>query len=163
MTSEVWVSLPGTNRLEILDAASLAAIGSVTLPGPPEGLTFDGERAYTHANGRVLAIDVARRLVTGEWDTGCGFSHGFPQVDDQYGLAFGGCFSNGGVGVVTMQGNVRAGVGAGGGEANLAAEQVRRRRYPRGGPGRALDLPATRRSPGRRRAAAGTRTPHAHG
>ena len=142
-TSEVWVSLPGTNRLEILDAANLAAIGSVTLPGPPEGLTFDGERAYTHANGRVLAIDVARRLVTGEWDTGCGFSHGFPQVDDQYGLAFGGCFSNGGVGVVTMQGNVRAGFEAGGGEAILAYDQVRHHLYLRGDPGGTLDILAT--------------------
>ncbi|OLE63365.1 MAG: hypothetical protein AUG04_05750 [Deltaproteobacteria bacterium 13_1_20CM_2_69_21] len=48
-TSEVWVSLPATNRLEILDSGSLAAIGSVTLPAPPEGLTLDGERAYSNA------------------------------------------------------------------------------------------------------------------
>ena len=48
-TSEVWVSLPATNRLEILGSGSLAAIGSVTLPAPPEGLTLDGERAYSNA------------------------------------------------------------------------------------------------------------------
>jgi len=142
-TKEVWVSLPGTNRLEILDAASLAPIGSMTLPGPPEGLTFDGDRAYTHASGRVLAIDVARRLVTGEWDTGCGFSHGFPQVDDQYHLAFGGCFSNGGVGVVSMQGQLRAGFEAGGGEAILAYDPVRHHLYVRGDPGETLDVLAT--------------------
>lgn len=108
-TSEVWVSIPAANRLEILDAGSLAAIGSVTLPAPPEGLTIEGERAYANANGRMIAIDVARRLVIGEWDTGCGYLHGFPQVDDTYHLAFGGCFLNGGVGVVTMQGEPRAG------------------------------------------------------
>lgn len=145
-TKEVWVSLPGTNRLEILDAASLAPIGSMTLPGPPEGLTFDGDRAYTHASGRVLAIDVARRLITGEWDTGCGFSHGFPQVDNQYSLAFGGCFSNGGVGVVSMQGKLRAGFEAGGGEAILAYDPVRHHLYLRGDPGETLDILATCRT-----------------
>jgi DNA-binding beta-propeller fold protein YncE len=143
MTNEVWVSLPGTNRLEILDAASLAVIGSVTLPGPPEGLTFDGERAYSHALGRVIASDVARRLVVGEWSTGCGYSHGFPQVDDQYQLAFGGCFSNGGVGVVTMSGAQRAGFEAGGGEAILAYDQRRHHLYVRGDPGGTLDILAT--------------------
>jgi DNA-binding beta-propeller fold protein YncE len=142
-TNEVWVSLPGTNRLEILDAASLAVIGSVTLAGPPEGLTFDGERAYTNASGRVIAVDVAHRLVTGEWNTGCGYSHGFPQVDDQYGLAFGGCFSNGGVGVVTMRGELRAGFEAGGGEAILAYDPTRHHLYVRGDPGGTLDILAT--------------------
>ena len=145
-TNEVWVSLPGTNRLEILDAASLAATGSVTLPGPPEGLTFDGGFAYTNAGGRVLAVDVTRRLVTGEWNTGCGFSHGFPQVDPQYQLAFGGCFSNGGVGVVTMRGELRAGFEAGGGEAIVAYDPVRHHLYVRGDPGATLDLLATCRN-----------------
>ena len=142
-TSEVWVSIPATNRLEILDAGSLAAIGSVTLPAPPEGLTFDGDRAYAHANGRVIAIDVARRLVIGEWDTGCGYSHGFPQVDRAYDLAFGGCFSNGGVGVVTMHGELRAGFEAGGGEAILAYDPVHHHLYVRGDGAGTLDILAT--------------------
>jgi DNA-binding beta-propeller fold protein YncE len=143
MTNEVWVSLPGTNQLEILDATSLAAIGSITVPAPPEGLTLDGQRAYTNANGRVLAIDVARRIVIAEWEDGCGFSHGFPQVDDLYGLAFGGCFSNGGVGVVTMQGKLRAGFEAGGGEAIVAYDPLRHHLYVRGDPGDTLDILAT--------------------
>jgi YVTN family beta-propeller protein len=120
MANEVWVSMPGTNRLEILDAATLSPIDSVTLPAPPEGLTFSGSRAYTNANGRVTAVDVQRRTIVGEWEDGCGYSHGFPQVDDAYQLAFGGCFANGGVGVVTMHGELVAGYEAGGGEAIVA-------------------------------------------
>jgi DNA-binding beta-propeller fold protein YncE len=131
-TSEVWVSLPATNRLEILDSSSLAAIGSVTLPAPPEGLTFDGARAYSLADRHVIAIDAVRRLIVGQWDTGCGYSHGFPQVDDQYHLAFGGCFSSGGVGVVTMQGELRAGFEVGGGEAIVAYDPGRHHLYLRG-------------------------------
>lgn len=130
-TNEVWVSMPATNRLEILDAGSLAAIGSVTLPAPPEGLTFEGGRAYANAWGDVVAVDAARRVVVGQWTTGCGYSHGFPQVDDTYHLAFGGCLKDGGVGVVTMQGDQRAGFEAGGDEAVLAYDPVRHHLYVR--------------------------------
>jgi hypothetical protein len=143
LTDEVWVTLPSTNRIEILDAASLALIGSVTLPAPPEGLTIDGGRAYANANGHVVAIDITRRLVVGEWPTGCGYSHGFPQVDAEDHLAFGGCFANGGVGVVTMQGELRAGFEAGGGEAVLAYDPARHHLYVRGDPGAALYILAT--------------------
>jgi hypothetical protein len=143
MTNELWVTLPGSDRIEILDASSLAPIGSVTVPAPPEGLTIDGDRAYINANGAVVAIDVARRLTVGEWSDGCGFSHGFPQVDPAYDLAFGGCFSNGGVGVVTMDGNLVAGFEAGGGEAIVAYDPVRHHLYVRGDPGDTLDVLAT--------------------
>ena len=140
VTSEVWVSIPGRSRLEIYDATSLATIGSVTLPAPPEGLTFDGARAYTHANGRVTAVDTVRRLVVGEWETGCGYSHGFPQVDDAFGLAVGGCFSNGGAGVVTMAGELRAGFEVGGGETVLAYDPARHHLYLRGDGAPMLDI-----------------------
>lgn len=143
LTDEVWVSMPQTNRLEILDPRSLAAIGSVTLPAPPEGLTFDGANAYTNANGHVVAVDVRQRTVVGEWATGCGYSHGFPQVDDSYHLAFGGCFQNGGVGVVTMHGELRAGFEAGGGEAIVAYDQIRHHLYVRGDGSDALAILAT--------------------
>src|SRR5262245_17504429 len=105
-TNEVWVTIPGRSRIEILDAASLAAIGSVILPCPAEGLTILDDRAYVNANGAVVAIDVLRRITVGEWHDGCGFSHGFPQIDPAYQLAFGGCFSNGGVGVTTTDGHL---------------------------------------------------------
>jgi hypothetical protein len=140
MTNEVWVSIPATSRLEILDATTLLAIDSVTLAAPPEGLTFDGSLAYTNANGRVTAVQVARRLVVGEWETGCGYSHGFPQVDDAYQLAFGGCHTNGGVGVVTMQGDMRAGFEVGGNEAILAYDPKRHHLYLRGDDAPTLDL-----------------------
>jgi DNA-binding beta-propeller fold protein YncE len=142
-TAEVWVSLPATSRIEVLDAITLARIGSVTLAAPPEGLTIDGDRAYSNANGRVTAIDVVRRLVIGEWETGCGYSHGFPQVDDAYQLAFGGCFSNGGAGVVSMEGQKRAGFEAGGGEAIVAYDPTRHHLYVRGDGSPTVDMLAT--------------------
>lgn len=140
---EVWVSIPATNRLEILDADTLAAIGSVTLAAPPEGLTIDGTRAYSNANGRVDAVDLTHRLVIGEWETGCGLSHGFPQVDDTFQLAFGGCLQSGGVGVVTMRGEKRAGFEAGGDEAVLAYDPSRHHLYLRGDGDGTLDMLAT--------------------
>ena len=143
MTNEVWVSLPASNRLEILDATTLAAIDSVTLSAPPEGLTFSGSRAYANANGRVTAIDVTRRLVVGEWETGCGYSHGFPQVDDAYQLAVGGCFAHGGVGVVTLHGELAAGYEAGGGEAIVAYDPTRHHLYLRGDGSATLEILAT--------------------
>ena len=143
MSNEVWVTVPGGNRIEILDPATLAAIGSVILPAPPEGLTIVNDRAYVNANGAVVAIDVARRITVGQWDTGCGFSHGFPQVDLDYQLAFGGCFSNGGVGVTTMDGHLVSGIEAGGSEAIVAYNPTLHHLYVRGDPGSTLDLIAT--------------------
>jgi hypothetical protein len=142
-TDEVWVSVPATNRLEIYDAFSLVAIGSVTLAAPTEGLTFDGAFAYTNVNGRVTAVDALHRVVVGEWADGCGYSHGFPQVDDAYQLAFGGCFSNGGVGVVSMHGDLLAGFEAGGDESIVAYDQGRHHLYVRGDGAPTLDLLAT--------------------
>jgi len=140
-TGEVWVTIPGRNRLEILDGATLQAAGSVTLPAPPEGLTFDDAgRAYANANGSVVAVDVARRVVVGEWNTGCGISHGFPQIDLAYGLAFGGCRANGGVGVATIDGELRAGYEAGGGSAVLAYDHVRHHLYVHGDPSGTLSI-----------------------
>ncbi|HEX6793453.1 MAG TPA: hypothetical protein VF304_06325, partial [Casimicrobiaceae bacterium] len=162
-TNEVWVSIPATSRLEIFDAATLATIGSVTLPAPPEGLTFDGARAYSNANGRVTAIDVAQRRVADEWETGCGYSHGFPQVDDAYQLAFGGCYANGGVGVVTMQGKLVAGFEAGGGEAIVAYDPVRHHVYVRGDGAPTLDLLAVCPGGGTSVLAAATLSSEGHG
>jgi hypothetical protein len=142
-TNEVWASIPATNRLEILDAVTLSPIDGVTLPAPPEGLTIEAGRAYTNANGRVTAIEAERRVIVGEWETGCGYSHGFPQVDDTYQLAFGGCYANGGVGVVTMRGQLRAGYEAGGGEAIVAYDPMRHHLYLRGDGSGTFDMLAT--------------------
>lgn len=143
-TGEVWVTIPARSRLEIFDPKSLAPIGSVIVPDPPEGLTFDDAgRAYVNALGTIVAIDVARRAVVGEWDRGCTIPHGFPQVDETYGLAIGGCLANGGAGVVTMSGDLRAGFEAGGGEAVLAYDHARHHFYLRSDPGSTLDILAT--------------------
>jgi hypothetical protein len=140
-TGELWVTIPARNRLEILDPDSLAAIGSVIVPGPPEGLTFDAVgRAYVNTVDDIVAIDVARRVVVGEWQRGCAIPHGFPQVDVRYGLAIGGCFTNGGAGVVTTAGELRSGFEAGGGEAVLAYDDLLHHLYLRGDPGTSFDI-----------------------
>jgi DNA-binding beta-propeller fold protein YncE len=140
-TGEVWVTVPGRNRIEILEPTGLAVVGSVTTPSPPEGLTFDTQgRAYVNGDGAVVAIDVARRVVVGEWDVGCGYSHGFPQVDLGYGLAMGGCRPNGGVGVTTIDGEQRAGYEAGGGPAVLAYDATLHHLYVRGDPSSMLSI-----------------------
>jgi len=140
-TGEVWVTLPGRNRIEILEPMALAAVGSVTTPAPPEGISMDGAgRAYINNDGAVVAVDVARRVIVGEWDDGCGYSHGFPQIDLRYGLAFGGCRPNGGVGVTTTDGELRAGYEAGGGPAVLAYDGARHHLYVRGDPSAELSI-----------------------
>jgi DNA-binding beta-propeller fold protein YncE len=140
-TGEVWLTVPGRNRIDILEPAGLAAVGSITTAGPPEGLTFDASgRAYVNNDGAVVAIDVARRVVVGEWDVGCGYSHGFPQVDLDYGLAIGGCRASGGAGVTTMTGEQRAGFEAGGDAAVLAYDVARHHLYLRGDPGATLSI-----------------------
>ena len=145
-TGEVWVTVPGRNRIDILEPTNLAVVASVTTPSPPEGLTFDTQgRAYVNGDGAVVAIDVARRVVVGEWDVGCGYSHGFPQIDLEYGLAMGGCRPNGGVGVTTISGEQRAGYEAGGGPAVLAYDSTRHHLYVRGDP--SATLSCSRRAP----------------
>ncbi|HEY5951384.1 MAG TPA: hypothetical protein VIV40_38085 [Kofleriaceae bacterium] len=140
-TGEVWVTVPGRNRIEILEPTGLAAIASVTTPSPPEGITFDLQgRAYVNGDGAVVAIDVAHRVVVGEWDVGCGYSHGFPQIDLAYGLAMGGCRPNGGVGVTTIEGEQRAGYEAGGGPAVLAYDATLHHLYVRGDPSPTLSI-----------------------
>ena len=143
-TGEVWVTIPSRNRLEIFDPHSLVPIGSVIVPGPPEGLTFDDSgRAYVNTLDTIVAIDVARRVVVGEWPRGCTIPHGFPQIDEAFGLAFGGCLSNGGAGVVTTSGELRAGFETGTGEAVLAYDATRHHLYLRGDPGSTFDILAT--------------------
>jgi DNA-binding beta-propeller fold protein YncE len=140
-SNEVWVTLPGRNRIEILDAPTLAPVANVDVPGAPEGLTFDSTGlAYTQAGGRMIQINVEQRMVTGEWDTGCGASHGFPQVDEGYGLAIAGCSSNGGIGVTTTTGEMRAGFEAGGDSAILAHDGTKHHLFVRGDPGATLDI-----------------------
>jgi hypothetical protein len=140
-TGEVWVTVPGRDRIDIFDAGAATRIGSVALSGPPEGLTFGADgRAYTNAGTRAATIDVAGRVVIAEGDTGCGWAHGFPQADETYGLVIGGCRDNGGAGVVEGTGDAVAGIEAGGGSAVLAYDPSRHHLYLRGDGSDTLDV-----------------------
>jgi len=141
---EVWVTLPGQDRIDVIaasgDPVALARTGMIAIPGAPEGLVFGDGRAYTQTGGQLIAIDVARRLVVGDWSTGCGSSHGFPQVDDGYGLAVAGCRSSGGAAVLSQGGERRAGYESRGDAAVLAYDAARHHLYLRGDPGSTLSM-----------------------
>lgn len=139
---ELWVTVPGRDRIDVITVTgtSLARVDTIAIPGAPEGLTFGEGRGYTQAGGRAIAIDIARKLVIGEWDTGCGTSHGFAQVDDGYGLVVAGCGSSGGAVVLTRDGKLRTGFEAGGDAAVLAYDRARHHLYLRGDPGSALAM-----------------------
>ena len=141
---EVWVTIPSRDRIEIFDEETLAPLGVVEIPAAAEGLTFDASgHAYTQGGGRVFAVDVARRVVIGEWDTGCGYSHGFAQVDEAFGLVVAGCGSAGGAAVLTTAGELRSGYEAGGDAAILALDGTRHHLYLRGDPGGELAILGT--------------------
>jgi DNA-binding beta-propeller fold protein YncE len=141
---ELWVTVPGQDRTDVIavagDPVSLARVDSIPVPGAAEGLSFGEGRAYTQAGGRAIAIDVERRVVVGDWDTGCGGSHGFAQVDDGYGLIVAGCRGGGGAAVLTRQGEQRSGYETGGDAAVLAYDAARHHLYLRGDPGSTLAM-----------------------
>jgi hypothetical protein len=136
---ELWITLPGASRIDVVAITAapvaLARVASIALPGAPEGLTFGAGRGYTQTGGRAITIDLERRLVIGEHDTGCGASHGFPQIDDGYGIVVGGCGTAGGAATVSRDGRPLAGFEAGGEAAVLAYDGARHHLYLRGDPG----------------------------
>ena len=149
---ELWVTIPGQDRIDVIAVTgtppTLARVGAIALPGAPEGLTFGDGRGYTQAGGRVIAVDIARRIVVAEWDSGCDPSHGFAQVDDGYRLVFAGCKSSGGAAVLSQDGKELTGFEAGGGEAVLAYDRTRHHFYLRGDPGSTLAMLAVCRDGG---------------
>ena len=149
---EIWVTVPGRDRIDIVSITgtppTLARSGTIQTPGAPEGLTFGDGRAYTQSGGRAIAIDVASKRVVGDWDTGCGGSHGFAQVDDGYGLVIAGCHSSGGAAVLTNNGKLRTGIEVGGDATILAYDHVRHHLYLRGDPGGNLRMIAMCRDGG---------------
>lgn len=137
--TELWVTEPGDDRIEIVaiaDGPTLTSAGFVAVAGGPEGIAFAGARAFAHRfDGPLVAIDVATREVIDTWDTGCAAAHGIPQVDETRGLVFAGCASAGGAAVLDLDdGEPLAGFEAGGGEAILAVAPALGRFYLRGDP-----------------------------
>jgi hypothetical protein len=140
-TDEVWVTVPQLDRIAVLDAATLALVDQVALPVAPEGLTMDTSgHAWTQGSSKVIGVDVANRTVIAEGSDGCGFSHGFPQVDEGYGLVIGGCHAGGGIAVLTTAGKLLHGFEAGGGAALLAHDPIRHHLFVRGDPGGTLAI-----------------------
>jgi DNA-binding beta-propeller fold protein YncE len=140
-TDEIWVTEPGSDRIEILSVGAdgvPAVSGTVTVPGGPEGVAFDvgRRRAYAHASGRLAVIDVDARTVLESWETGCGASHGIPVVDEGRGLVFAGCATAGGGAILDSDdGRLVAGYETGSGEAILAYSSALGHFYLRGDPG----------------------------
>ena len=141
---ELWITIPGQDRIDVVavtkNPLTFARVDAIAIPGAPEGLTFATSRAYTQASGRMIAIDIARKLVVGEWDTGCGVSHGFAQVDEGFGLVIAGCDAGGGAAVLAHDGELLTGYEAGGEAAVLAYDAARHHLYLRGDPGSDLKL-----------------------
>src|SRR5262249_21695944 len=135
----------GHDRIEILSVAGAALSHSayIDVPGGPEGVAFDfsHHRAYAHASGDLVAIDVAAREIVDRWATGCGGSHGIPVVDENRGFVFAGCTSRGGGAVLSADdGRLIAGFEAGGGDAILGYSSALGHFYLRGDPGPNVDI-----------------------
>lgn len=75
---ELWVTLPKTNSVVVLDAATPAALAvraTIAVDGAPEGYALDGERGVFLTNledkNRTLRIDLRARTVISNWAPGC--------------------------------------------------------------------------------------------
>jgi DNA-binding beta-propeller fold protein YncE len=133
-TGEVWITLPGANKIGIFDPQNLMQVGSINVSSA-EGLVFDSSgRAYTQNDGNIIAIDVASRSVVGTWSSGCAGEHGFPQVDNSFGLVVAGCDRSGGAAVLRFDGAAVSGYQAGGDETVLGYNDKLHHLYLRGDP-----------------------------
>lgn len=138
--SEVWISNPGTGRVEVLtvaapgDAPVHAAF--IDTGSGPEGIALDDERglAYVHGSqGTVVVMDMAARAVVDVWSTSCASSHGIPVVDGERPFLYVGC-ANASVVVLDVD-DGGAEVGAftlGGGASIIAYAPLLRHLYLRG-------------------------------
>lgn len=97
-TSEVWVTEPGIEKVEIFSVSKdippkLRTVGTVTITNGPESLVIDSRRAraYTHRwSAATVAIDVIRRTALVDWGNGCAASRGI-DIDAERGLLFAVC------------------------------------------------------------------------
>jgi DNA-binding beta-propeller fold protein YncE len=96
-TSEIWVSEPSRERIEVFSVTlappSIAPVGTIAVPGGPESLVIDQShgRAFTHLwNGGTVAVDVHNRTVGATWSNGCNGSRGIA-IDEDRGFVFAAC------------------------------------------------------------------------
>jgi DNA-binding beta-propeller fold protein YncE len=76
-THEVWVTTPASSAIVILDVtANPKVVGSVAVPGRPEGLAVNDAAGIVYTNledkDQTLAIDLHKRTVTATWAAKCG-------------------------------------------------------------------------------------------
>lgn len=146
--NEVWVTEPGSGRIEILALPAggvpvPTSDGFVTIGGGPEGLAIDDARgvAYAHRfSGELVVIDLAERAVTGSWDTGCDGAHGIPTFDSDRGLVFAGCRDTEVVVLDASSGAVLDRRTLGGGVTILAYSSALGHFYLRGDPGQTVEI-----------------------
>lgn len=126
-TSEVWVTEPGREAIEIFrfepaPTPSLASTGTIRIPGGPESLVVDsGGRAYTNTfREHTMVVDVRSRAVTARWTNGCVRARGIA-LDAARGLVFVGCDEGKAVALDSAHGGKTVGsAGTGGGVDSIA-------------------------------------------
>jgi DNA-binding beta-propeller fold protein YncE len=97
-THEVWVTEPGSKRIEIFAIPSQGppqprSVGAIQFDDGPESLVIDEtrKRAFTHEWGsKSHAVDVATRKIVATWNNGCAGSRGIA-LDEKKGFLFVGC------------------------------------------------------------------------
>jgi DNA-binding beta-propeller fold protein YncE len=108
-TREIWVTEPDEDRIEVFRAAEPPEpAGSIPVPGGPESLVVDSERAraYTHLwSGTTLAFDVRHRAEAARWENGCRGSRGIA-LDPGGGRLFAGCAEGRAVSLETSSGRI---------------------------------------------------------
>jgi hypothetical protein len=97
-TSEVWVTEPDSETIEVFSIAAgpkptPVHAKSIAVKGGPESLVIDVTRrkAFTHLwGGASVVIDVEAHVPIATWPNGCGGSRGIA-IDAQRGFLFAGC------------------------------------------------------------------------
>jgi DNA-binding beta-propeller fold protein YncE len=95
-TNEVWVTEPGSDRIEIFSLTGNRPIapthlGFISVPGGPESLVVGHECAFTNLwRSTTVAIDPRSRKIVGRWLNGCKGSRGIA-LDEERGFVFVGC------------------------------------------------------------------------
>ena len=95
---EVWVSEPGSKRIETFRLAGkspprLEPAGNIEVADGPESLEVDPPRHRAYANtwhDTTVAIDLGSRAIAARWRNGCAGARGLA-VDVKRGFAFVGC------------------------------------------------------------------------